>query len=138
MTPFDPTALSDDDLRLAVAEARRRLDHIETCEHCIENVIADARAALDYRDFIATFNENAAKAGYLIAANRTLVHRWDCPSMQAYLREVDRFTEDPDLTENLARGGGPSMPKIATQAEARAFVDSGKARRGCRTCAPDL
>ena len=136
--PFDPNALSNEDLRAAIAVARERLPHDEVCEHCAYLARTNQQEATTRRRDIAEFNDRAAVAGYLIPSKRTLVHRWDCPSMQAYLREVEQMRSGEEYEENLAHGYDLPLPAIANLAEARAFIGDSKARRGCRTCAPDL
>lgn len=135
---FDPTALSDDDLRAAVAIAQQRLPHEETCEHCAAQVRSHQQGAVAGRREVAEFNDRAAAAGFLIATNRTLVHRWDCPSMQAQVRLIEEFRSGEDYEKNLQGGFDMMLPTPATAEEARDFANSSKARRGCRTCAPDL
>lgn len=140
---FDPAHLDDDQLRAALAEAERRLPHHEVCPHCTDPMV-DARAMLAaLRHEIDTVNERAAAAGYVINQDRKLVHRWDCPSIQSYLRQVsdvvDSFTLDGPASMHAARQYGPAIPTVADQATAREFLRGGRGgRRTCRTCSPDL
>lgn len=138
---FDAASLTDDELRAALAVARQRLAHEEVCEHCARLKEDRRDSAVSMRREVAEFNDHAAQAGFVVGSKRNLVHRWDCSSIQSYLQSVSSWLERQsldDLTENVDRGYEPSLPRVLTEEEARAYLNGGRSRRTCGLCSPDL
>ena len=135
---FDPSVLTDEELLAAVIVARGR-GLVEPSAREQETA-RWLRAAEASRNEVATFNERAAAAGYIIAGKGLLVHRWDCGSIQRVVRDAEQFVESQ--VTDVAAGSSfyqPSLPRIVSDAEAREAASRGTARRRtCRTCAPDL
>lgn len=133
---FDASALTDDELRAAVTEAKARLTHIETCDHCAERHRSSLVDARNHLTWVQGFNERAAEAGYVVGSKNGTIHRWDCPSIQSLVRSVLKMAED-DV--GVGDRYEVQLPAIATAKEARELIDRPTPkRRTCRTCSPDL
>lgn len=133
---FDASALSDNELRAAVTEAKARLAHIETCDHCAERRQSSLAEARSYLTWVQGYNERAAEAGYVVGSKNGTIHRWDCPSIQSLFRSVLKMAED-DV--GVGDRYEVQLPAIATAKEARELLDRPTPkRRTCRTCSPDL
>ena len=89
---------------------------------------------------MATFNERAAAAGYVVAGKQSLVHRWDCGSNQQVVTAAGKFIESQRA--DVVAGSSyyeSSLQQIVDEAQAREAASRGTARRRtCRVCAPDL
>lgn len=136
---FDASVLTDDELRAAVTEAKARLAHIETCDHCAERHQKDLDEARNYLTWIQGYNERAAQAGYVIGSSG-IIHRWDCPSILSLIRSVLRVAEaDAGDGGMQAHRHELQLPGIATAEMARELLSRPTPkRRTCRTCCPDL
>lgn len=134
---FDASALTNDELRAAVTEAKARLAHIETCDHCAETHQSNLAETRNYLTWVQGYNERAAQAGYVVGSSG-IIHSWDCPSILSLIRSVLRLAEayagDGDMR---ARGFELQLPGITTVEMARELLRRPTPkRRTCRTCCP--
>lgn len=105
-----------------------------------------ARAETELQQVIDEYQDlcrRGEQAGYTHGSKRPIVHRWECPTIQAYLREIeDRLSGERDLLlVDVRHGSIGSFPPVLTAAEARAYLAAGRtprSRRTCKTCSPDL
>lgn len=136
---FDARDLTDDELRAAVAEAKSRLAHIETCDHCAEEHHANLDRARRYLTSVQGYNERAAQAGFVVGSSG-IIHRWDCPSILSLIRTVLTLAEaDASAGEMQAHGYELQLPGVVTAEGARELLSRPTPkRRTCRTCCPDL
>lgn len=98
--PIDVTTLTDDDLRLVVAEVGSACRASKCASIALKSGPEQQQSADGYLRHAQDYNVRAAAAGYVVGGKRGTIHRWDCSSIQSYVRTVVETAGDVATTND--------------------------------------